>query len=143
MLNIRDNPIARNNNYLPSGYKVAKEEWKDQKSKANVTAIATNDDDDIDEFLEIEIIRSLPARANLEPLTWRCCAISNNVESLSEDDQDDEDEITAALQQLTPHVNPGPKLSRAQRKATSYNKRHIADIDHKVKNGLLIFLTLS
>ena len=127
--------LAENNNSLPSGYKGAYEKWKEQKKKTSVAAIATDDDDDIDEFPETQMVWSLPTRANLAPLTCRCCPISNSFDGLSEDDQDDEDEVMAALQQLTPHVTSGPKLSQAQRKAKSYTKKQIADIARKVQSG--------
>ena len=126
--------LADNGDKLPVGYKGAYEKWKDQRKKTSVSAMTDVDESDLDEFLETDLVWSLPTKSGLRSLPIPITPVFNAYADLEEDD--DEDEVMAALQQLTPKIRVGPKVSQKKSKASkAMSKSQIAHIAQQVKNG--------
>ena len=129
--------LADNGDKLPSDYKGAYERWKEQRSKktsiAAVTPVQESDSSDESEFPETDLVWSLPTRSCLKSLPIPIAPVSNSFSAL---DEDDEEEVMAALQQLTPNIRVGPKISQKQAKASQrLSKQQIAKIATQVKKG--------
>ena len=73
--------------------------------------------------------------------------ISNKYGALAEEDNgDDEDDMVKALQQISPHVHVGPKLSQRQKKSqpstTKLTQHKIAAIARQVNSGEMLLPSL-
>ena len=89
---------------------------------------------DESDFPETDLVWSLPTRASLKSLPIPIAPVSNSFYALGEDD--DEEEVMAALQQLTPNIRIGSKTNQKQAKASQkLSKRQIAKIADQVKKG--------
>ena len=129
--------LEENGDKLPAGYKGAYEKWKDAKiKKTSVSAVSTVSDLDlseVSEFAETDLVWSLPTRSCLKPLPIPIAPVSNSFSVLGEDD---EEEVMAALQQLTPNIRVGPKIPQKQLKASQkLSKQQVAKIADQVMKG--------
>ena len=125
--------LADNNDSLPAGYKGAYEKWKDQRKSTKVAMVSEVSDNE--DFAETNLVWSLPTRGNLPCLP--CCPISNNFAALDAEDGD-ENEVMAALQQLTSNVRIGAKVPQKQmRKEQALSKQQISKIAQQVRDGIL------
>ena len=129
--------LADNGDKLPTGYKGAYEKWKDQRKKTSVSVVSEVDDSDLDEFMETNLVWSLPTKSGLKRLPMPSTPITpifNNFAELNE--EDDEGEVMAALQQLTPNIRIGPKTPQKLKKGSKpMSKDRIAHIARQVQNG--------
>ena len=129
--------LADNGDKLPSDYKGAYEKWKEQRSKktsiAAVTPVSELDLSDEDDFPETDLVWSLPTRCCLKSLPIPIAPVSNSFSAIGEDD---EEEVMAALQQLTPNIRVGPKIPQKQAKGSQkLSKQQIAKIADQVRKG--------
>ena len=131
--------LADNNNSLPAGYKGAYEKWKDQRKKTNVAVVADVCgicEDNLDEFEETDLVWSLPTNSKLPSLTCPCCPVSNKFSELEDDD--DENDMMTALQQLTSKIQIGAKVPQKQRKSTrTLSHQQISKIARQVQEGII------
>ena len=127
--------LADNNNSLPTGYKGAYEKWKDARKNTKVAAVPEVSDA-FQDFDETNLVWCLPTNSHLPSLSSPCCPISNKFEALEEDN--DEDDVMVALQQLTPKVRVGPKIPQKQmKKGRTLSKQQVSKIAQQIKDGII------
>ena len=130
--------LAENDDKLPAGYKGAYEKWKELRGKTKVSAIA-NLDDKLEEFEETDLIWCLPTKSCLKTLPMPIAPLNNCFDALADEvEQDDEDEVMIALQQLTSNIRVGPKVpQKQQKKLVNLSKKEIASIAKQVSDGTI------
>ena len=106
---------------------------KEQRSNTKVASVQELLEDDLSEFIETDLVWSLPTRSCLKSLPIPIAPISNSFEELEEDD---EDEVLAALKQLTHNVKIGPKIPQSQlRRNQAMSKKQVNQIAQQVRSG--------
>ena len=158
--------IKKNGGKVPAGYKGAYEKYMDKLKSKKIAALTHEPGDDQEsDFDETEVWAmtcgecDIDAEDMFDDSAWECTCgcevlkalsippptdstpVCTNFEALAEVDEEenDEDDMIKALQQISSNITVGPKKSQKQKKATAapspLTRRKIAAIAEQVKSG--------
>ena len=137
--------LAKNGGKLPAGFKSAFDKWKAAQPK-KVAALGDAELQDEDLQSESDFAWGISCNAiSAKPVCPPCDFRHTNsfAEIFDNDNYDDEEDgeehMLSALQQMTSNVSVGPKISQRQRKDQSQrqpiDRRTVAAIAKQVRNG--------
>ena len=161
--------LKANGGKLPKGYEGAYEKWKKTTKKVNAITIDSDDEDEHDETGELwaltcssdDLLCGICEDDEDGFDECSCCPkhfdnvvpmpssvpVSNSFDARMEND--DEDEVVAALNKITSKIQVGPKTSQKTRKdaarktpKNSIDRREIAHIAQQIRDGEIELPTL-